>query len=278
MRRDTYREMEPAELKKQIVDTAIERLMDAHQVPARQLLAALQKVESVSADHAHAVSELKRVSANHDSTVEQMKSARDDHEMQMLEYSSAVADLVNEVKRLTDITHLKGEPGIAPTLDEVVKALKPHLPKVQQINQQEVIAGLVPFLPKPESPEIMDKDALFDEFITRIKKERPIDVSHIKNAESFLYKLKSGKTVEYKIEELMRGAGAATGGSFSIQIPSGTVNGANRTFVFSTAPNVIVLDNGNFMNRVSSDGTVNWTIVGTTVTLNQAPLFNIYGF
>lgn len=70
---------------------------------------------------------------------------------------------------------------------------------------------------------------------------------------------------------------SATGSSFAVLVPTGTVNGSNTTFTFSTAPKVIVLDNGNIMNKVSSDGTVNWT--GTTaVTLAQAPNFNIFGF
>lgn len=70
---------------------------------------------------------------------------------------------------------------------------------------------------------------------------------------------------------------SATGSSFAVLVPTGTVNGSNITFTFSTAPKVIVLDNGNIMNKVSSDGTVNWT--GTTaVTLAQAPNFNIFGF
>lgn len=67
------------------------------------------------------------------------------------------------------------------------------------------------------------------------------------------------------------------GGSFSVMIPTGTVNGINTVFVFTGIPSVVVLDNGNIMNKVSSDGTVNWTGT-TTITLNQAPNFNIYGF
>lgn len=67
------------------------------------------------------------------------------------------------------------------------------------------------------------------------------------------------------------------GGSFTVLVPTGTVNGVNTTFVFSATPQVIVLDNGNVMNQISSDGTVNWTGT-TTVILNQAPLFNIFGY
>lgn len=65
-------------------------------------------------------------------------------------------------------------------------------------------------------------------------------------------------------------------GSSGYQVPTaGVVNGINRTFTWATAPNVIVLDNGNAMNKVSSDGTVNWTGTTTTV-MTQAANFNIY--
>lgn len=59
------------------------------------------------------------------------------------------------------------------------------------------------------------------------------------------------------------------------QQPTGTVNGTNNVFVFTTAPNVISVD-GVTRQKVSSDGTVNWT--GTTiVTLNQVPNNDVFG-
>lgn len=66
-------------------------------------------------------------------------------------------------------------------------------------------------------------------------------------------------------------------GSFAVLVPTGSVNGVNKAFVFASAPSVIVLDNGTTMNKVNSDTTVNWT--GTTnVSLTVAPNFNIFGF
>lgn len=74
------------------------------------------------------------------------------------------------------------------------------------------------------------------------------------------------------------GSSSAPTAGFTVLIPTaGLVNGTNQTFMFSSAPSVIVLDNGNAMNKVSSDGTVNWTGT-TTVVLNQAPNFNIFGY
>lgn len=61
------------------------------------------------------------------------------------------------------------------------------------------------------------------------------------------------------------------------QPTSGTVkgDGSQRTFVWATAPNAIAVD-GAVIQKVSSDGTVNWT--GTTTTiLTIGPTFDIFG-
>ena len=72
---------------------------------------------------------------------------------------------------------------------------------------------------------------------------------------------------------------ASTGGSgsFSVLAATGTVNGTNKSFTFSSAPSVIVVDNGRVMRSTNSDGSTNWT--GTTsVTLSVAPNFDIFGY
>ena len=66
------------------------------------------------------------------------------------------------------------------------------------------------------------------------------------------------------------------GGGSGYQTATGTVDGSNTVFSFSTAPNVIVVDQSRIMQQTSSDGTVNWTGT-TTVTLAIAPNFDIYG-
>lgn len=66
------------------------------------------------------------------------------------------------------------------------------------------------------------------------------------------------------------------GGSSGYQKPtSGIVNGSNTTFVWTTAPNVMVIDNGRTIQKVSNDTTINWT--GTTTTiLTIAPNSDIF--
>ncbi len=67
------------------------------------------------------------------------------------------------------------------------------------------------------------------------------------------------------------------GGSFTKLTATGTVDGSNTSFTFTSAPVMIIVDGGRAMQKVSSDGTVNWT--GTTsVSLTVAPNFDIYAF
>lgn len=68
---------------------------------------------------------------------------------------------------------------------------------------------------------------------------------------------------------------ASGGGSGYQQPTSGVVNGINTVFTFATAPNVLSVDGGRNIQKVSSDGTVNWTGT-TTVTLSVAPDFDVF--
>lgn len=66
-----------------------------------------------------------------------------------------------------------------------------------------------------------------------------------------------------------------SGNSGYQQPTSGSVNGTNTIFVFATAPSAISVDNGRIIQKVSSDGTVNWTGT-TTITLTIAPNNDIF--
>lgn len=69
---------------------------------------------------------------------------------------------------------------------------------------------------------------------------------------------------------------SSLGGSFSLLTPTGTVDGSNTAFVFTSAPSIIVVD-GVPIQKTQSDGTVNWT--GTTnVNLSRAPNYDIFGY
>lgn len=60
------------------------------------------------------------------------------------------------------------------------------------------------------------------------------------------------------------------------QVTGGSINGSNTVFTWAVAPKAICVDNGRVMQKVSSDGTVNWSGT-TTTTLTNAPNFDIFG-
>lgn len=137
-----------------------------------------------------------------------------------------------------------------------------------------------------------DKAPTLKEVIDEIKKH-PIEYKEIKNVPDLT---DMHKLIEFFKRGGFRGGGdtVAAGTNISItttngiktisssvttvgfQVPTGTVNGVNQTFVFAQAPNVIVVDDGRPMRQISSDGTVNWTGT-TTVVMTIAPNFDIYG-
>lgn len=67
--------------------------------------------------------------------------------------------------------------------------------------------------------------------------------------------------------------------SFAVLLPTGTVDGTNKVFTFTSTPVVVILDNTNVMNKTNRapDSTINWT-GATTITLKVAPTFNIFAF
>lgn len=65
------------------------------------------------------------------------------------------------------------------------------------------------------------------------------------------------------------------GGSSGFQVPTGIVNGINKIFTFTTAPNVVVVDSGRVIRKVSADNEINWTGT-TTITLEVSPNNDVF--
>lgn len=70
---------------------------------------------------------------------------------------------------------------------------------------------------------------------------------------------------------------ASGGGGFTVLVPTGMVDGSNQTFVFASAPSVIVVDQSRVMVQTSRDLNANWTGT-TTVVMQIAPNSDIFGY
>lgn len=89
------------------------------------------------------------------------------------------------------------------------------------------------------------------------------------------------KTIVRLTADPVTGALLVTGsivGSFSqfVLAATGTVNGVNTIFTFTSAPYIIVSD-GAWYTRLDNNGGTQWTIVGTTVTMLVPPVNSIFG-
>ncbi len=67
-------------------------------------------------------------------------------------------------------------------------------------------------------------------------------------------------------------------GSSGYQVPTGLCNSSNQTFVFATAPSAIEVDGSVYTQQTNDGGTINWDIVGTTVTFRLlTPNYSCHG-
>lgn len=205
---------------------------------------------------------------------------------------------------------IKGEPGKSVEVSDLIPLIQDLMPEAVKPSMEDIEAIVLPLIPEPMvMPELAPKDLI--EKINKaktikIKKERVEGLDELeglarsanRNVQNFI-SLGGARNTRLQLNGVMVATGANTinfiggtltpvgdgttvnytppssGGGSGYQVPTGTVNGTNQTFTWATAPNVIVVDQGRAMQKVSSDGTVNWT--GTTTTiLSIAPTFDIY--
>ncbi len=114
-----------------------------------------------------------------------------------------------------------------------------------------------------DAPEI-DIEELMETLIEKIKKERRLDISHIRNSEQFMF----GGT-KYRISELMHGAGA--GGGVTELTATGLVDGINTQFTFTQKPTYVIADGAWYKENIG------WTWAGSTATLTVPPNDSIFG-
>lgn len=169
-------------------------------------------------------------------------------------------------------------------------------PEPQEVAEI-VLAGLPPYPVIPE--QLLGED--FRNALESLQGEDRLDAAAIKNlpemvkqnyptagvqTASALYSLAdvdlagivSGQSIIWTGIRWIPFTPASSSGGYQ-QPTSGIVNGINTIFVFATAPNALSVDGGRAIQKVSSDGTVNWTVAGTgpyTLTLSIAPNSDIF--
>jgi len=109
-----------------------------------------------------------------------------------------------------------------------------------------------------EDGESPDMDEIFDTIVKRFKKEKPLDISHIKNASTFM---KDG--IKYRVEELMHGGGSGSATSATF-VYNEVVAGSGTSFTLANTPVVGTVQLFGIGQRFTP--TVDYTIVGASIT------------
>jgi len=167
----------------------------------------------------------------------------------------------------------RGEMG--PALDEE-KVVGKILKRVILPKEDEIIKSVIAQLPPVKVPTTA-------EIIKEIKDKKLIEKKDVRGMRLDMddQRWHGGGLSKVSHDNTLTGDGtpanplSVVSSSSGYQQPTGVVDGINDTFDFAVEPNVIVVDQGRTMQKVSSDGTVNWTGT-TTVILSVAPNYDIF--
>lgn len=237
--------MENPNLKKQILHEAFTDILDKAKVPARYHLKVIEALHKRIDEHKKDIESHRQHMAAHGSLIQSAVQHNMAHERQLAAWDSKVQAVISR-----DWTGVQGLPGndgadgISPAVEDIVTAVLSRIP-----------------LPKDGEKGDKGKDANEDKIIVRliekIIKDKPLDISHIRNAQGFM---KDG--IKYKFEELMKGGGSASGSTTAVWSEAVSGSGTSWTLAHTPATGTLRL----YANGQRLTVTVDYTLSGATIT------------
>lgn len=238
-------------LKRQIVEKGVKQLLDEAKVPQRVHLQVLEALAKRTNEHNKDTKLFRETLLAHlkelGATKQQVQYFSQELTRHQQNHDAQIAAYHTELERSRAIK--KGDPG-NPGKD------------AQEIDIANIIAQLIPHLPPAEKGD-PGKDAQFDEkvllkkLIEKIQKDKSLDLSHIRGAQSFI---KDG--VKYKVEELMHGGGSSTSSSGRNNVtPTGVIPGSIFVLPFTPDSNLRV-----YLDGVRGILNKDYTVSGTTIS------------
>lgn len=256
--------------RRQIIEKGVQALLDEHKVPYRVHAAVLKRVGEIIQEHKadNAVARAER--ALHEEMMASHREVMKEHEAQLQEW----ADVVKHVLSLEPV---KGDPG---------KPGKPGAPgkNADPVAVDVIARQVMSLLPPPEAPSLespgLDEEALFVRFTKRLKKDKSMTISDLKDGQGFLF---NGR--KYHFSELMKGGSTATGGGANVATqqltPTAVVDDVtlDLTQLSNTFTDILfVTRNGQVLMPNGSSGFPgsSWSISGNTITVYNATDGDIY--
>lgn len=259
------------EQKREILQEGIKKILEDSSIPQRMHVQMVQALKTELDNHREFLAQSKE---DHSSTLEEAQTHFDNFNALYTKVSELVDSLEKEIERVTMIEHLQGETG-------------PAGKNAKEVDFNKVIEALKPFIPEPlqgergndgESAEI-DIESLSEEVVAAIKKEKLLDVSDLRNAQTFIFNKK-----KYKIEELMRGAGGGSttsGQTVSTQyLLSAVQSGNDVTIDLTQLSHWLTFSQliGVYRNNIpqTQGASYNFTVAGSVLTIFGADASEIY--
>lgn len=248
---------------KELLKRGMQASLDEHQVPLHMHLKVVEALSDAMHEH---------------------KKDRENYRQIVLSHAQAlqvahhkIGEYQQEVARLHTLPHIKGEPGSPGRSVQGISGKDGKDGKTPDVAK--IIASVRAQIRQPKDGESgkdasFDKEALKREVVQFLRESKSLDISDIRNAQSFMF---NGK--KYKTEELMRGAGGSAGSLSGTQEKSTTVpNGVLTTFAFAHTPKVIVWNGA--IQTLTDDYTVSGNNITFTVSagvpLTGDKILNIY--
>lgn len=260
------------ERKREIIERGVRSLLEDAKVPMRQHLKALKELRERTDLHGADLREWKK---NVDAWARIVKL----HERSMAGWESEIEGWRKEAARLTSIERLRGQKGDSVDFDEVVQTVVAMLPRQEMFSKEQVVAALIPFIPEAVkgADAVIDKDQLISELIEKIKKDKSIDISDVRNAQTFMFNKK-----KYNIHELMRGAGGgSTSGGLTVTtqyLLTALASGADVTIDLTQLANWATFNQAIaiYRNNVPQTETVNFSISSNLLTIFNADASEVF--
>lgn len=176
----------------------------------------------------------------------------------------------------------KGDKGDPPPLQDVIVGLLPYVPKPPVIDHEKIAtlaAGKIklPIIPKPKDGKdaVVDHEKLAQIVIDKLAEGKLLKPEHIDGLANQMTGLRNHVAVRGGGDTVTAGTGViittsngvktinAAGTGYSILTATGTINDSNKVFTFVSTPILVVVNNNIYKN---GNGV---TIVGTTATLDS---------
>lgn len=239
------------EIHNELFKESLKEVLENAKVPMNQHLGALKVIEMNLA-------KAKKDRETHQNFALQHARQMSEHQRHMQEHDVQISAYQKELERSRGLAKgemgEKGEDG-----RDGVDGLSPSI--------NEIVAQVLPLIPQPEKGEpgqnaVFDEEIFMSKVIDRLKKDKPLDLSHIKNAQDFVLRT-SQKNIKVKLEEMLHGGGGA-GGSAGTAVYGEVVSGSGTTWTLANVPLAGTL-------RLYADGqrltiTVDYSLSGATIT------------